>query len=105
MNLEWGWDEPQPHCVPKGDIRRSPRMSEGVRPVFTPWNLGDNEFSQGNLLLQPELFDVEMADVPYPLPHNHASSGRGIRFQFKARVVPEALSESLGVEPFDCSFE
>lgn len=80
-------------------------MSEGVRPVLTPWDLGDNELSPGNLLLQPELLDVEMADIPYPLPHNYASSGRGIRFQFKAGVVPEALCESLGVGPFDCPFE
>ena len=50
-------------------------MSESIREVFTPWNLGDNEFSKSDLLLQPELLDVEMADLAYPLPHNHATSG------------------------------
>ena len=50
-------------------------MSECIREVLTPWNLGDNEFSNGNLLLQPELLDMEMADFTYPLPHNHATGG------------------------------
>ena len=31
--------------------------------------------------------------------------GRGIRPEFKAGIIPEALGESLGVEPLDCPFE
>ena len=48
---------------------------------------------------------MEMADFPYPLPHNYATGGGGVRFQFKAGGIPEALGESLGVEALDCPFE
>ena len=80
-------------------------MSECIREILTPWDFGDKDISISDFLLQPELLDMEMADFAHPLPHDYAAGGGGIRPEFKAGIIPEALGESLGVEPLDCPFE
>ena len=80
-------------------------MCESIGPVLTPWNLGDHQFASCHGLLQPELLDVQVADLANSLSHNDAACGGRVHFEFKTWVVPEVVREPLGVEPFDGSFE
>ena len=73
-------------------------MGQCVGPIVAPGDLGDSKVPPKDFLLQPELLDMEMAYLPDSLPHDHASSGRGIRLQFEIGIVPKLLGDALGAE-------
>ena len=50
-------------------------MREGVGPIITPWNLGDNQFASCHGFLQPELLDMQVANIANTLPHDDAACG------------------------------
>ena len=89
----------QPHCVPERNVRSCPRMGQCVGQVFNPWNFGDNEFSQSDLLLQPALLHVKVANLPHSLPHNDTAYGGRVSLQLKTGVVLEVVGYYLGIAP------
>ena len=98
-------DEIQSHRIPERNIRGGPRMCESVGPVLTPWNLGNNKFASCHGLLQPELFDVQVANLANSLSHDDTACGGRICLEFETGAVPKVVCEPLDVESLDGSLQ
>lgn len=80
-----------------GSVRASAHLS--------PWHLYDYHFAGCNGLLQPELLDVQVANLANPLSQDAPTCGGRVRLEFKTWVIPEVIREAFGVEHLDGSFE
>ena len=83
----------------------TPWVSERIRAVLGSGNLRNNEFPCGDILLKPQLLDLEVSNLADSLAKDDTSGCRRVRPQLKGQVVPQASSEPLDIESFHCPLE
>ena len=65
----------------------TPWVSERIRVVLGSGNLSNNEFPCSNILLKPQLLDLEVSDFAHPLAKNHPSGRGRVRPQLQGQLV------------------
>ena len=59
----------------------TPGMSESIRAVFGSENLCDTEFPRGNILLKPQLLNLEVSHLAHSLAKDYTSGCGRVRPQ------------------------